>query len=95
MLKLMTNGALPLCYKYYRCANGFLMSDGTGWCSLTMGLCLGCSNNFEPGKAKLYKAKPQDIIPKQEIHKAKVREIKPKPIVRSIKKTKPQLPRLF
>lgn len=91
----MTNTDLPSCYKYFRCIHGLLMPSGSGWCDLTMLTCNGCSDNYEPGNAKVYEIKLEKV-PKQ-VKKIKVREMKPKPLpkVRSSKKNKPEAPRLF
>jgi len=66
------------------------MPDGNGYCSLNMRPCSNCSDNFNPGRAKVYKVVPQVITPKQEARKIKRKEIKPKEVKQKplIKKAK-------
>lgn len=90
--------------KSFTCARGLLMPDGNGWCSITMSFCYGCSDNFKPGGAKLYKKEPiqteKQIIRSVKPKETKPKEPKPKPVVtktpvKSSKKTKPGQTRLF
>ena len=87
--------------KYFRCSHGLLHPFGGGWCSLTMKPCTACSDNFERGRAKLWKQEPQIITPKQEARKIKIKETKVKPVIisnkssNSSKKSKPNQSKLF
>ncbi len=73
------------------------MPDGRGWCSITMSICYGCSDNFKPGSPKPFKPEPQVITLKQEARKIKVKEVKPKEVkvISRSKKIKPPQTQLF
>ena len=81
-------------HRCFCCNHGLLMPDGNTWCSLTFSPRHDCSNDFKPGRAKLYKPESIQMVKEHKVVKTKV-----KPVVTSKPKTakisKPEKPRLF
>lgn len=80
----MVNSPESKTNKCLTCDFGLLMPDGNCWCSLNMRSCSNCSDNFNPGRAKLYKIVPKIVTPKQEARKIKRKEVKPKEVKQKI-----------